>query len=314
VPETATAVRAGSREYYEAMARARYVIANDHFPDWFVRREDQICLQTWHGTPLKRIGGDLAEVRRRRPRFERAVRLQAPNWQYVLSPNRYATPIMRRAYEIEGEILETGYPRADVLSRPDRDELRAQLRSRLALPEDRLVVLYAPTFRDHVMDRMARFRLEPGLDVERLRQAVGDDAVMLYRKHHEVYDAVPATPDGFVRDVSTYPDATTLLLAADVLVTDYSSLMVDFANTGRPMLFFAYDLEEYATQIRGFSLDFEATVPGPLLRTTDELGEALRGLDGVRDDYAERYAQFRATFCEFDDGGAAARVVDRLMS
>jgi CDP-glycerol glycerophosphotransferase len=125
---------------------------------------------------------------------------------------------------------------------------------------------------------------------------------------------VPATADGFVRDVSSYPDATTLLLAADVLVTDYSSLMVDFANTGRPMLFYTYDLEAYENEIRGFSLDFEATVPGPLLRTTDELGEALRGLDAVRADYAERYAQFRATFCEFDDGGAAARVVDRLMS
>jgi len=314
VPETATAVRAGSREYYEAMARARYVVANDHFPDWFERREDQICLQTWHGTPLKRIGGDLAAVRRRRPRFERAVRLQAPNWQYVLSPNRYATPIMQRAYDIEGEILETGYPRVDVLARPDRDEQAAQLRSLLALPEDRLVVLYAPTFRDHVIDRMGRSRLEPGLDIERLRQAVGRDAVVLYRKHHEVYDAVPATADGFVRDVSSYPDATTLLLAADVLVTDYSSVMVDFANTGRPMLFFTYDLEEYASQIRGFSLDFEATVPGPLLRTTDELGEALRSLDAVRADYAARYADFRATFCEFDDGGAAARVVDRLMS
>jgi CDP-glycerol glycerophosphotransferase len=314
VPETATALRAGSREYYEAMAQARYVIANDHFPDWFVRRDDQICVQTWHGTPLKRIGMDLASVRKRRARFGRAVRLQAPNWQYVLSPNRYATPIMQRAYEIEGEIWETGYPRADVLSRRNRDELRAQLRGLLALPEDRLVVLYAPTFRDHVSDRQRRSRLEPGLDIERLRQAVGRDAVVLYRKHHEIYDAVPATADGFVRDVSSYPDATTLLLAADVLVTDYSSLMVDFANTGRPMLFYTYDLEAYENEIRGFSLDFEATVPGPLLRTTDELGEALRGLDAVRADYAERYAQFRATFCEFDDGGAAARVVDRLMS
>jgi CDP-glycerol glycerophosphotransferase len=102
------------------------------------------------------------------------------------------------------------------------------------------------------------------------------------------------------------------MLAADVLVTDYSSMPVDFAATGRPMLFYAYDLELYRDEIRGFSLDFEATMPGPLLRTTGELGEALSDLDGVTAEYAQRYADFRTSFCELDDGNSAARVVDRL--
>jgi CDP-glycerol glycerophosphotransferase len=137
--------------------------------------------------------------------------------------------------------------------------------------------------------------------------------VILFRKHHYIVDPVPETPDGFVRDVSAYPDGTELMLAADVLMTDYSSMMVDFANTGRPMLFFTYDLDAYEDEIRGFYLDdFVGTVPGPLLRTTDDVAEALQGLDGVRDEYAERYAAFRETFCELDDGHAAARVVDRL--
>jgi CDP-glycerol glycerophosphotransferase (TagB/SpsB family)/glycosyltransferase involved in cell wall biosynthesis len=312
VPETARVVREGSREYHEAMARARYVVANDHFPDWFVRRPDQLCLQTWHGTPLKRLGLDVSDMRKTVRRFQRRWEQQIANWQYVLSPNRFATPILRQAYAIEGEMLETGYPRVDALARADRDEAGRRLRHRLDLPDGARVVLYAPTYRDQVVDRRGRFRLDLQLDLERLRAAVGDDTVILFRKHHYIADAVPATADGFVRDVSSFPDGTELMLAADVLITDYSSMMVDFANTGRPMLFYTYDLDAYADEIRGFYLDFVETVPGPLLRTTDEVADALRDLDTVRAAYAERYAAFRARFCELDDGRAAERVVDRL--
>ena len=138
--------------------------------------------------------------------------------------------------------------------------------------------------------------------------------MILYRKHHYCVDPAPATADGFVRDVSAYPDATELMLAADVLVTDYSSMMFDFANTGRPMLFFTYDLDAYRDEIRGFYFDFAERAPGPLLRTTDELAAALVDLDGVVAEHADRYREFAAAFCELDDGRAAARVVDRLFS
>jgi CDP-glycerol glycerophosphotransferase len=314
VPDTATVLREGSREYHEALATARFVVANDHFPDWFRRRPDQICLQTWHGTPLKKLGFDVSDMRKTVRRFQRGWERQLDNWQYVLSPNRFSTPILRRAYAIEGEMLETGYPRVDVLAGADRDARGAELRRRLGIPEGARTVLYAPTYRDHVVDRRGRYRLDLQLDLARLRQAVGEDTVILFRKHHYVVDSVPVTADGFVRDVSSYPDGTELMLAADVLITDYSSMMVDYANTGRPMLFYTYDLDAYAEEIRGFYLDFVATVPGPLLRTTDEVAEALRDLDGVRSAHDARYAAFRETFCELDDGQAASRVVDCLLS
>ena len=314
VPAGATALREGSREWHEALARARFVVSNDHFPDWFERRPEQACVQTWHGTPFKRLGLDVSKARKTVRRFQRGWDRQVANWQYVVSPNRFSTPILQRAYAIEGEMLETGYPRVDVLARPDRDALSARLRRRLGLPEGVRTVLYAPTYRDHVVDRRGRYRLDLQLDLERLRAAVGEDTVILFRKHHYVADAAPATADGFVRDVSSYPDGTELMLAADVLLTDYSSMMVDYANTGRPMLFYTYDLDEYRDEIRGFYLDFVSTVPGPLLRTTGEVGDALRDLDQVRAEYADRYDAFRAAFCELDDGQAAARVVDRVFA
>jgi CDP-glycerol glycerophosphotransferase len=313
-PDTVTPVREGSREFFAALATARHVVSNDHFPAWFQRRPDQVCLQTWHGTPLKRLGLDVSEMRKATRRFQRGWDQQVANWQYVLSPNRFSTPILRRAYAIEGEMLETGYPRVDVLAGGDREELGRRLRARLGIPEGVRTVLYAPTYRDQVVDRRGRYRLDQRLDIATLRAAVGEDTVILYRKHHYIFDAAPATADGFVRDVSSYPDGTELMLAADVLVTDYSSMTVDYANTGRPVLLYTYDLDAYQDEIRGFYLDFAATVPGPLLRTSGELADALRDLDGVRAAYAERYAAFRAEFCALDDGHAAARVVDRLFS
>jgi CDP-glycerol glycerophosphotransferase len=149
-----------------------------------------------------------------------------------------------------------------------------------------------------------------------MQTAAGRGSFLLFRKHPRVEELVqPGENGGRVRDVSEYPDADELLLAADVLVTDYSTLMFDFANTGRPMLFFTYDLDSYENDIRGFYIDFRAEAPGPLLRSEDELLDALRDLgEGVPAQYAERYAAFSAAYCELDDGGASARVIERLFS
>jgi CDP-glycerol glycerophosphotransferase len=313
-PEGSRAVRESSREHHELLARARYVVANDHFPGWFRRREDQVCLQTWHGTPLKRLGFDVSAMQKTIRGFEAHWEEKRRNWQYVVSPNRFSTPILQSAYQLDGELIETGYPRVDVLARSDAEEAGRRLRELLGVPEGRRTVLYAPTFRDQVTDRRGRYRLDLHLEIDRLRQAVGHDTVILFRKHHYVLDPVPETPDGFVRDVSSYPDATELMLAADVLVTDYSSMMFDFANTGRPMLFFTYDLATYRDEVRGFYFDFLERAPGPLLSTTDEVAEALQGIDAVRAQYGRRYDAFVAEFCELDDGHAARRVVDRVFA
>ncbi|HKH18898.1 MAG TPA: CDP-glycerol glycerophosphotransferase family protein [Solirubrobacteraceae bacterium] len=314
VPETARILREGSREHHQALAQTRYLVTNDHFPEWFERRTGQTCVQTWHGTPLKKLGFDVSKLRGATRQFERAWDRQVRNWQYVVSPNRFSTPILQRAYALDAEMLETGYPRDDVLAGPHRDVVGRRVRERIGVPDSVRVVLYAPTFRDHLKDSRGRYRLDLQLDLDRLREAIGPDTVVLLRKHHYIVDAVPTTPDGLVRDVSSYPDGTELLLAADILITDYSSMSVDFANTGRPMLFFTYDIDAYRETIRGFYVDFEATVPGPLLGTSDEVAEALRDIDSVRSHYAHRYDAFVSRFCELDDGAATARAVDRLFA
>jgi CDP-glycerol glycerophosphotransferase len=181
------------------------------------------------------------------------------------------------------------------------------VRAQLGLPPQARVVLYAPAPREELRDREGRVRLGDALDVGALRAAAPRDTVVLYRPDRHVTDRVPATPDGFVRDVSTHPDASELLLAADVLITDYTPLTVDFARTGRPILFFAHDLDAYRDEL---TLDLEARAPGPLLATSGELAEALRDVDAAVAGHAERYARFAAEFCALDDGRASARVVD----
>ena len=198
--------------------------------------------------------------------------------------------------------------------------------------EGKRVVLYAPTYRDNLdyhagvritlrrglpafaADSYRRdgYRLPPLLDMAALGAALGDEQVVLFRKHRLIIDGLPLSVARHVVDVSGFPDAGELLLAADVLLTDYSSLVFDFARLGRPIVLFTPDLEAYRDDVRGFSIDFEAVAPGPLLRTTDEVIEALRDPDAVLEAHRGRYERFVETYCPLDDGRASARVVDHV--
>ena len=310
-PANATPLRKGAPEYFEALASARYLVTNDRLPPWFRSRSDQVCVQTLHGAPLRRLGFDVVENRGAAKRLLHGLDDEVANWTHLVSPAPYATPLLQSAYGVEDQVLETGAPRCDVLADP---ELRAKVRARLGLREGTRAVLYAPTFREDAADRRGRYRLDLRLDLDWLRQAAGADAVVLFRKHPAISEGPPGPEPWRVRNVSGYPDATELLAAVDVLITDYSSLMVDFANTGRPILCFADDLDSYREEVRGFYFDFEATVPAPVLRTSDALHDALRDPEAHRDRHAERYSAFTQRFCALDDGRAAARVADRVFA
>ncbi|WP_432929831.1 CDP-glycerol glycerophosphotransferase family protein [Microbispora sp. CA-135349] len=302
VPPGVRLVLYGSREHEEALRTSRFVVANRRTqPGWYRKPRGQTVVQTWHGTPLKRLGLDLEGMpyAQRVPRDELAR--QVATWDLLLSPSPFATSALRGAFGYEGEILESGYPRNDVLFDPAR--ARAA-RRRLGLTGDRRVILYAPTWRDD--DAAGVLALDP----VRAAGALGDDDVLLVRAHYLVARDM-AIPNGDrIHDVSKFPDMADLLAAADVLVTDYSSAMFDFACTGRPMVFFAPDLERYRDEVRGFYFDFEDEAPGPVLRTGDDVLDVLR--HGDLGPFAARYERFARRYCPWDDGHASARVVARM--
>ncbi|NDU75638.1 glycosyltransferase [Actinomadura sp. DSM 109109] len=320
LPDTLRAVRLHGREWHEALATSRYIVANHRLGDAFRRHPDQIVLQTWHGTPLKKIGSDIREVHfAYTPGMKKALQSRTkdagpavPEWSHLLSPNPFSTEIFRRAFAFEGEMLEVGYPRNDLLHSPEAAAVAARVRARLGVPEGKRVVLYAPTWRDDQYYSRGRYRFDMRIDLERARAALGGDHVLLVRLHTNVVDGVREDPHGFVRDVSAYPDITELYLISDVLISDYSSVMFDYANTGRPMLFFTYDLADYRDRLRGFYFDFEAEAPGPLVETSDDLIAAVRDADSAVEGYRDRYKDFVARFCPLDDGHAASRTVDRV--
>ncbi|MFD3972031.1 CDP-glycerol glycerophosphotransferase family protein [Streptomyces cyaneofuscatus] len=311
VPEGVRAIALHSAEWYEALARSRWVVTNTHLPQWFERAEGQCVVQTWHGTPLKRIGRDLAGTPHADAAYMASMEHRSAQWSVLVSPNSFSTPVLRRAFGYQGEVLESGYPRNDLLYAPDRAKVAAAVRERLAIPEGRRVVLCAPTWREDRPRQGGRY--DPGhqLDLDQAREALGDDHVLLVRRHYLVGGSVPDTD--VVRDVSRHPDASELLLISDVLVTDYSSIMFDFAQTGRPMLFHTYDLAHYRDTLRGFCFDFEHRAPGPLIPDSAGIVAALRDPEAAVAGHREAYERFREAFCDLDDGSASVKVVDRML-
>ncbi|MFC8128981.1 CDP-glycerol glycerophosphotransferase family protein [Streptomyces sp. NPDC057302] len=313
VPAGAKGVEEHSTAWYEALARCRRIVTADHLPDFFERRDGQTVVQTWNGAPLKRIGTDLTDTLYADHVHLDVLPKLSRQWDVLVSPNRFSTPHLGRALAYEGEVMEAGSPRNDVLFSEDRGKVAERVRRDLGIAPDKRIILYAPTYRDHLAYAPGRFRYEPALDFGAAQDVLGEDHVLLVRKHPLTAGRLPGAHAPFVRDVSSHPRTAELLLISDVLVTDYSSLMFDFAHTGRPMLFHAYDLEHYRDTVRGFYLDFETSAPGPLLASTGEVVEALRDLDSITARHAEAYAAFREAYCDLDDGRASARVAERLM-
>jgi CDP-glycerol glycerophosphotransferase len=264
-------------------------------------------LQTWHGTPLKRIHRSAVF----QPEDAVMAELDADiaRWDYLITPSRAGTELLRDAFGYSGPVLETGYPRNDALLAPDAEQRRERFRQQLGIGHDTTVVLYAPTYRD---DDVTRPDAPLGLDLDALTERLGPNFVVLLRLHYYLGHRTPSPLSDRVRDVSTHADVTELYLAADVLVTDYSSALFDFAVTGKPVVLYAYDLEHYRDRLRGFTFDLETESPGPVLTEQTTLTDALLDLPGTVRSHADRYAAFRERYCHLDDGHATERVIDQL--
>lgn len=304
-----------SPQYYFYLLRARYWVNNQNFPTYIKKRSGTTYLQTWHGTPLKKMLYDIENVQGRTDDYVERVGNAIKNWDYLISPSPYATEAFRSAFKYKGEILETGYPRNDIFYSNNND-LISKTYNRLHLPKNKKVILYAPTFRDNKTTGNNKFQFELKLNLNKMKEMLGNDYVVLLRMHVVVKNKVNIDENlaDFVYDVSSYPDIQELLLITDILITDYSSVMFDFANTKKPILFFTYDLAEYRDNIRGFYMDFEKEAPGPLLFNTNEIIKSISEIDEVAAKYSSKYIQFHQKYCLLEDGNASKRVVEKVFN
>ncbi|GAA4185880.1 hypothetical protein GCM10022288_08630 [Gryllotalpicola kribbensis] len=300
VPEGAVRVIEGSAEWWHARATARLLVVNDWLRKRWHKRPGQTVLQTWHGTPLKKLALDKSGLRLR----SRAAALaESRRWDILLAQNPFSAEVFRSAYAFRGPIWNEGYPRNDIVA---RNEARDAVRARLGVAPEATVVLYAPTWRD---DR-------PGavdhLDVAAFARRVGPGFVTLIRGHSRTLQPGASVTAPGVIDVTGYPEISELYLAADVLITDYSSVMFDFTVTGKPIFFYVPDFEHYRDQTRGFTFDLFPVAPGPVTTSITELVDAVTDAPAAAATHATRYAEWRARFNPQDDGQAGARVVERI--
>ncbi|GIH27788.1 hypothetical protein Aph01nite_60980 [Acrocarpospora phusangensis] len=298
-PKNVVTVRRMSWRYVWTMARAGWWVDSHGMPLGFPKPAGTRYLQTWHGQGIKTISqdapgprGDVAEPREQ-------WRANVARWDALVSPSAEFERTFVASHEYAGPVLRYGSPRCDVLVKGDPAAVR-RVRDRLEIPPDKKILLYAPTHRDQQKMSGKSVRI----DLAKLAAKLSGEWVLVLRTHPADSYRVPERLRGFVRPAGAYPEVNDLLLAADLLITDYSSLMCDFAVTGKPMVFFIDDWEEYRQAESGVTHDLPAIAPGPCVTTTAELLAALR--EPYR---LERYAAFLKTWCPEERGDAAARIV-----
>lgn len=305
-----------SPSYFYYLARANVWVNNQNYPPRLQKRKGTTYIQTWHGTPLKKMLFDIDQVMGRTQGYVERISKAVSMWDYLLSPSEYTTKAFKSAFKYQGKMIEAGYPRNDLFYREDKEAIKQKVKNRLLIPKDKKVILYAPTFRDNEAVRSNRFVFDLQMDLHQMQEALGDEYVILLRMHVAITNrlTIDEELEGFVQDVSSYSEMQELLLITDLLITDYSSVMFDFANTKRPMLFFTYDLETYRDEVRGFYLDFEEEAPGPLVRTTGEIIHEVENLDVMKQTYKDKYNKFYEKYCANEDGQGAKHVVDLLFT
>jgi len=299
------------------MARAEYWITNSRLPLWIPKPRGTTYVQTWHGTPLKKLAADMDEVHMpgtNTERYKRNFLKEANKWDYLVSANEYSTTIFKRAFQFKETIIESGYPRNDILINFNNNEKISELKRKAKLPLDKNVILYAPTWRDNLFYTRGRYKFNLELDLQKMQENFGKDYILILRLHYLVSDNLDLTGfENFVYDVSSYEDINELYLMSDMLITDYSSVFFDYANLKRPMFFYVYDIDEYRDKLRGFYYDFEKKAPGPLVKETDELIKEIKKVEQNNNKPMVNETSFSNKFCYLDDGRASERVVNEIL-
>ena len=288
VPAGARPVVVGSPQWVEALRTSRVIVTNDHLPSWFSKREGQYLLQTWHGTPIKKLLHDAP--RAVTLRYRRLMDRQVPQWDLLLAQSPQAGRRLQQALGYRGPVRVGEYPRNVRLL--GGAEVRRRVRHELGIAPGQPVILYAPTWRESLRPSTGAAGCAaahgPGpvgaLDGPRLAELL--DAVVLMRSHH--MNRAGCVP-GMI-DVSGYPSVEELMLAADILVSDYSSIFFDFALTGKPAVVYAPDLASYRDVERGLYGDWPLDSGLPVAADHDELASHLQRLLGDIDVAEGRYS------------------------
>lgn len=305
--------------YFFYLARSRYWIVNCKLPTYVLKKPGQIYLQTWHGTPLKRLAHDIqleegASFYRSRMTADQMVHtydVDVAKYTYMISPNHFSTEVFQSAFRINRErLIETGYPRSDILSNYTEKDKQDVLK-KYGLPANKKIILYAPTWRDNQFNTSG-YLFELKVDFKMWKEILGQDYIILYKPHYLIINKMKKDKalEDFVYEINADAEISELYIISDILITDYSSVFFDYAILKRPIYFYMQDIAEYQHELRGFYLDIYKDLPGSIYETEKPMLEDIT--EGVFD--YERLDKFNERFNYLEDGKGAKRVVDILFT
>ena len=322
IPGNAKKVKKSRLMYYYYLARAKIWVFDTRDPYYVRKREDGYYIQTWHGTPLKKLGMDMDNVFMAGSEDIVTYKCNFFNdsrkWDFVLSQNNFSTEIFKSAFAFSEkyskykEIWTYGYPRNDVLTINNNEDYINKLKDDLGLPHNKKILLYAPTWRDNEFYQKGIYKFVSAMNFDLLKEKLSEDYIIIIKYHYLVVDDIDWSDyNGFVYKFKANNDIANLYLVSDMLITDYSSVMFDYSILNRPMFFFMYDLESYRDELRGFYFDILKELPGPISKTTEKLIDDIISYDNSS--YEENYKAFQNKYNKYDDGKASKRVVERIL-
>ena len=261
-------VKIRTKEYKKCLAKAKYWIFNYKIPDFLYPKKNQIFVQCWHGTPLKRLGCDLEHfdnVLNTIDGIKKRYKIEASKFTYFISPSKFASEKFISAWNLkeigkENIIVEEGYPRNDFLFNYNEKDVQ-KIRKKLGIENDsRKIILYAPTYRSNQHQTGLGYVYKEEIDFKKMENKFGKDYLILFRPHYFIANSFDFDKyKGFVYNVADIDDINELYIISDLLITDYSSVFFDYANLKRPMIFFMYDLEHYKNESNRFLYRFKRT-------------------------------------------------------
>ena len=313
-------IKLNTKQYIKYLAKAKYWIFNYKIPDYLYPKKEQVFVQCWHGTPLKRLGCDLIHfdnVLNTMEGMKKRYKIEASKFTYFLSPSKFASEKFISAWNLkeigkENIIIEKGYPRNDFLFNYTEKDIK-KIKAKLGIEnEKRKIILYAPTYRSNQHEAGVGYTYKEEINFEHLREKFGNEYIVLFRPHYFIANVFNFEKyKGFVYDVSKIDDINELYIITDLLITDYSSVFFDYANLKRPMIFYMYDLEHYRDKSNGFYIDLEE-LPGKITETQEELEKEIERID-KNFKYDEKYKKFNDKYNYLDDGKASERVVEEII-
>lgn len=311
-------VKKNTKKYFELYNNAKVWIVNTRLSPQIKKKSNQLYIQTWHGTPLKKLANDQTVISIPDVTLEEYLygfNKETSRWDSLLSPSEVATERFQSAFNLENDqILTLGYPRNDDLINLNNADYAYQLKQKYNIPTDKKVVLYAPTWRDNDRVDIGQYNLKLQIDLEDFNKQLGNEYVLVIRAHYLVSENLDLDRYDNIYDLSKANDVNELFLMSDTLITDYSSVYFDYANLHRPILFFAYDKDAYANDIRGFYLPYEEELPGPIFKTSEDLIAHIKSGEYEKIPHSEEFKAFTHKYNYLDDGEATKRVGEYIMS